>query len=294
MRLGNQSYLKMTALAALGLVLAIAVFRDRQQTDKTTTEAIPRPSPFETVKEQVKHAGNETAEKQFMTYAETRMTILNASNVKTRLLADDVSCSFHYFDETEYAKQARTYKNEVVTLKNKNLSTEKSLTFVFASAGKCVEEINCNIRLSKNAPNSITFDKKLIERIPKHGCVAEAQMKWTAVLAETIDEADAVPVDEQETRDWVERAVTADFSKTLQAAKMSPVIEDGVAKGILFDAIQHDSIYEKIGLQNGDVVTHVDDNEVATDVSQLLDPKQTDQNKKITIERNGETIDLLY
>lgn len=294
MRLGNQIYLKMTVLAALGLVVANAVLSDRQKADKTTIEAARQPSPFERAKELVK-LGSETAEKQFMTYAETRMTIINATQIKKGLKADEVSCSFHYFDETEYAKENRSYKNESVTLKNKNLNTEKTLTFVFASAGKCVEEIHCNVRLSKSAPARITFDKSLVDRIPKQGCLAEAQMKWTAVLSATPKKVKASPTigDEKAIRNDLERALTTDFAKTLQAARMSPIVEDGVAKGILFDAIQHDSIYEKMGLQNGDVVTHINDHEIATDVSPLLEPKQAEENKKITIQRNGETIHLL-
>ena len=53
------------------------------------------------------------------------------------------------------------------------------------------------------------------------------------------------------------RLLTADFASVLQDAKASPNVVNGVLKGWRLDRIRKGSIYEKAGIQNGDVITEL-------------------------------------
>lgn len=56
------------------------------------------------------------------------------------------------------------------------------------------------------------------------------------------------------TRQWVDKALTTDFTKTLQDAKASPYLEGGEVKGFILTRIRPDSVYEKLGFQDGDII----------------------------------------
>ena len=53
------------------------------------------------------------------------------------------------------------------------------------------------------------------------------------------------------------KLLTTDFTKVLQDAKASPNLVDGELKGFVLTRIRKDSIYEKAGLQNDDIVTEI-------------------------------------
>ena len=59
------------------------------------------------------------------------------------------------------------------------------------------------------------------------------------------------------TQAYREKMLTTDFTKVLQDAKATPNMVDGELKGFKLDRIRKDSIYEKAGLQNDDIVTEV-------------------------------------
>ncbi|NDE14374.1 PDZ domain-containing protein [bacterium] len=57
--------------------------------------------------------------------------------------------------------------------------------------------------------------------------------------------------------DYKNKLLTTDFAQVLQDAKASPNVVDGELKGFRLDRIRNDSIYQKAGLQNGDVVEEI-------------------------------------
>jgi len=59
------------------------------------------------------------------------------------------------------------------------------------------------------------------------------------------------------TQAYREKLLTTDFTKVLQDAKATPNMVDGELKGFKLDRIRKDSIYEKSGLQNDDIITEV-------------------------------------
>jgi general secretion pathway protein C len=59
------------------------------------------------------------------------------------------------------------------------------------------------------------------------------------------------------TQQYRNKLLTADFTKVLQDAKATPNMVDGELRGFVLNRIRKDSIYEKAGLQNDDIVTEV-------------------------------------
>jgi general secretion pathway protein C len=57
--------------------------------------------------------------------------------------------------------------------------------------------------------------------------------------------------------DYKNKLLTSDFAQVLQDAKATPNMVDGDLKGFRLDRIRNDSIYQKAGLQNGDVIEEI-------------------------------------
>lgn len=91
------------------------------------------------------------------------------------------------------------------------------------------------------------------------------------------------------TRQWIDRAVTLDFAKTLQDAKASPHMVGGQVKGFVLTQIRPDSVYEKMGLENGDVVRSINGIELndAARAIQTLNAMRNETQLDVVFERQG-------
>lgn len=90
-------------------------------------------------------------------------------------------------------------------------------------------------------------------------------------------------------RRWVDKALTTDFAKTLQDAKASPNLVNGEVKGFVLTRIRPDSVYEKMGFQDGDVVetiNGIDLNDAARAIQTLNSLKQENA-IELSVKRNG-------
>lgn len=91
------------------------------------------------------------------------------------------------------------------------------------------------------------------------------------------------------TKQWIERAITLDFAKTLQDAKASPNMVGGQVKGFVLTQIRPDSVYEKMGFENGDVVRSINGIELndAARAIQTLNAMRNEAQLEVTYERAG-------
>jgi general secretion pathway protein C len=91
------------------------------------------------------------------------------------------------------------------------------------------------------------------------------------------------------TRQWVEKAITVDFAKTLQDAKASPNQVNGEIKGFVLTRIRPDSVYEKMGMQDGDVIETINGIELndAARAIQTLNAMRNENNLEIRVKRGG-------
>lgn len=93
---------------------------------------------------------------------------------------------------------------------------------------------------------------------------------------------------------WVDKALTTDFAKTLQDAKASPNLVNGEVKGFVLTRIRPDSVYEKMGFQDGDVVetiNGIDLNDAARAI-QTLNSLRQENSIELSVKRNGVTMPL--
>jgi type II secretion system protein C len=100
--------------------------------------------------------------------------------------------------------------------------------------------------------------------------------------------------DIQADRRWVDRALSTDFAKTLQDAKASPNLVNGEVKGFVLTRIRPDSVYEKMGFQDGDVVetiNGIDLNDAARAI-QTLNSLRQENSIELSVKRNGVNMPL--
>ena len=96
------------------------------------------------------------------------------------------------------------------------------------------------------------------------------------------------------TRQWVEKAITVDFAKTLQDAKASPNQVNGEVRGFVLTRIRPDSIYEKMGMQDGDIIEAINGIELndAARAIQTLNAMRNENGLEIRMKRNGQSSNL--
>jgi len=102
---------------------------------------------------------------------------------------------------------------------------------------------------------------------------------------------DEVVVDEGE----LDRALE-NLPLLLTQARAVPYFADGQAVGLRLFAIKSGSLYEKIGLRNGDVLKSVNGNSLAdlSQAMQLFERLKTERSISLTIERNREQKEFRY
>lgn len=91
------------------------------------------------------------------------------------------------------------------------------------------------------------------------------------------------------TQSYRQKLLTVDFTKVLQDAKATPNMVDGELKGFVLTRIRKESIYEKAGLQNDDLVTEINGVPL-TDTAQairLLQSLRNESEIEVRITRGG-------
>jgi general secretion pathway protein C len=103
--------------------------------------------------------------------------------------------------------------------------------------------------------------------------------------------SDEIVVDESE----LDRALE-NLPLLLTQARAVPYFADGQAVGLRLFAIKTGSLYEKIGLRNGDVLKSVNGNSLAdlSQAMQLFERLKTERSISLTVERNREQKEFKY
>jgi len=88
----------------------------------------------------------------------------------------------------------------------------------------------------------------------------------------------------------------ANLPVLLSQARAVPYFKNGQSVGMRLFAIRRDSLYEKLGLKNGDILKSVNDNSL-TDPSQALkifEQLKNERSISVRVERNGTETSLRY
>lgn len=82
----------------------------------------------------------------------------------------------------------------------------------------------------------------------------------------------------------------------LTQARAVPYFKDGKAVGLRMFAIRKGSMYEKIGLKNGDILKTVNGNSLGdvTQAMKLFEQLKSERDLKLNLERNGQSKDFSY
>ena len=87
-----------------------------------------------------------------------------------------------------------------------------------------------------------------------------------------------------------------DLKTIMTQAAIRPYFEDGEQEGFIVSNIKPDSIYQKLGIQNGDIVTEVNGNQMqsADDLLQMINIMQSGGNIALGLKRNGKAETINY
>ena len=82
----------------------------------------------------------------------------------------------------------------------------------------------------------------------------------------------------------------------MNQALVRPFMNKGVREGYIISNIAPNSIYEKAGLQNGDIIIDVNNSQMrnANDILQVLDSLQSGGSLEMNIKRNGKAETINY
>ena len=88
----------------------------------------------------------------------------------------------------------------------------------------------------------------------------------------------------------------ANLPQLLSQARAVPYFRNGQSIGMRLFAIRTGSLYEKLGLKNGDIVTAVNDSSLSdpTQALKLFEQLKSQRSIAVKLERNGEGVDLKY
>ncbi|KAB8032003.1 PDZ domain-containing protein [Fluviispira multicolorata] len=95
-------------------------------------------------------------------------------------------------------------------------------------------------------------------------------------------------------KQWVNNILNNNFAKTLEEAKASPYLVGGQVKGFQLTSITPNSVYSKLGFQNGDIVTSINNIQLndAARAIQTLNSMRNENSINVQILRNGKQIEL--
>jgi general secretion pathway protein C len=96
-------------------------------------------------------------------------------------------------------------------------------------------------------------------------------------------------------RSYIEQSMT-DMASLMTQVQIRPHVEDGVPSGLALSSIQPNSIFRRMGLRNGDVITGVDGTEIASvdDALRLVDNLKSASNLSVQIKRRGQDRTIEY
>ncbi len=96
-------------------------------------------------------------------------------------------------------------------------------------------------------------------------------------------------------RSQIEEAIN-DVNNLMKQAKIRPHFKDGQPDGLTLSRIQRDSIFSKLGLRSGDIITGVDGQKIQSvdDALKFYNSLKSSSNVSVEIKRRGKTEQIEY
>ena len=96
-------------------------------------------------------------------------------------------------------------------------------------------------------------------------------------------------------RSYIDQAMT-DVASLMTQVKIQPHMEDGLPAGLSLSSIKPNSIFRRMGLRNGDVITGVDGTDISTvdDAMRLVDNLRSSSTLSVQLKRRGREKTIEY
>jgi general secretion pathway protein C len=96
-------------------------------------------------------------------------------------------------------------------------------------------------------------------------------------------------------RSYIEQSMT-DMASLMTQVQIRPHMEDGVPAGLALSSIKPNSIFRRMGLRTGDVITGVDGSEITSvdDALKLVDNLKSSSNLSVQLKRRGREKNIEY
>ncbi|MGA6927584.1 MAG: type II secretion system protein GspC [Desulfosarcina sp.] len=96
-------------------------------------------------------------------------------------------------------------------------------------------------------------------------------------------------------RSYIDQSMT-DIGSLMTQVQIQPHMENGVPAGLSLSNIKPNSIFRRMGLRNGDVITGVDGNEISSvdDALKLVDNLKSSSNLSVQLKRRGRGKSIEY
>ena len=96
-------------------------------------------------------------------------------------------------------------------------------------------------------------------------------------------------------RSYIEQSMT-DVASLMTQVQIQPHMENGVPAGLALSSIKPNSIFRRMGLRNGDIITGVDGNEISSvdDALQLVDSLKSSASLSVQLKRRGRQKNIEY
>ena len=213
--------------------------------------------------------------------------------IKSDIFGDQVEAKPKQEEQTK--KSARELKLRLV---GTNVTQgEKSFAIIEDTAKNQQEVFDLNDKVFDGA----TLIKILASRV-------ELKQDGGGIIVLQLEEGEAIKPGEGETtgsgsdetdfsvnRDELDQELS-NLPRLLSQARAVPYFRNGQSVGMRLFAIRKDSMYDKLGLKNGDILMSINDNSLS-DPSQalkLFETLKTEKSIYVTVERNGQQMDLRY
>ena len=96
-------------------------------------------------------------------------------------------------------------------------------------------------------------------------------------------------------RSYIEQSMT-DVASLMTQVQIQPHMENGVPAGLALSSIKPNSIFRRMGLRNGDIISGVDGNEISSvdDALRLVDSLKSASNLSVQLKRRGREKNIEY
>ncbi len=151
--------------------------------------------------------------------------------------------------------------------------------------------------------NGTVFEQaKLVEILPERVKLDRGGNIEVLLLEESADQGGASGTTEDSGRTEFTVAEDelnnelANLPRLLSQARAVPYFRNGKSVGMRLFAIRAQSLYEKLGMKNGDIVKSVNNNSLAdpTQALKLFEQLKSERSISVKLEREGQDIDLNY